>query len=151
LIVPGQGKDEAIAKMLDTLLVHNVECYRLDRERYVIINASRPEVPTEAPVGSYVIFLNQPTRSLIKALFERQSYPSSGYRLNNSEPDGNGSGWTLPLLMGVEALPVKRFLETHGPATATRIKDGMDVRRDLGLPLNEGLFSSKVTKSATRL
>lgn len=64
--------------------------------------------------GDFVIAMNQPYRSFIKTMMERQHYPEIKFT-----PDGpviepyDASGWTLPLQMGVkyEALdqPLKGF------------------------------------------
>src|SRR5436309_2941822 len=90
LIPAGQGRDENVAKMIGTLVEQGVEVYRLDREvhavsgdqsmrptaasnRTIVVSSDRKE--KEVPAGSYIIFLNQPYRKNVLALFEPQIYP----------------------------------------------------------------------------
>src|SRR5204863_1805833 len=85
LIPAGQGRDENVAKMIGTLVEQGVEVYRLDREvhavsgdqsmrrtaasnRTIVVSSDRKE--KEVPAGSYIIFLNQPYRQNVLALFE---------------------------------------------------------------------------------
>lgn len=54
--------------------------------------------------GSYIIPLNQPYGRLVKTLFERQHYPDRHVGPNNvPERPYDVTGWTLPLMMGVQA------------------------------------------------
>src|SRR5205085_5094882 len=103
LVPAGEGNDEAIAKLIGTLVEQGVEVFRLDRELHAVTGLqslsvvesgqTRPSNQAEAsgamrriisttlrpmqeiPAGSYIIFLNQPYRSNILTLFEPQLYP----------------------------------------------------------------------------
>src|SRR5262249_6299056 len=92
LIPAGQVRDENVAQMIGALADQGVEVYRLDKEwhgalgtqgifdlsdsgkkvRAVAIAASPSQGSGEIPAGSYVIFLNQPYRQNVLALFEPQ-------------------------------------------------------------------------------
>src|SRR6266571_5878630 len=88
LIPAGQGRDENVAKMIGALVEQGVEIYRLDSELHgvvgeqsVILHLRDTTAPNllftrrqteEVPAGSYVIFLNQPYRQNVLALFEPQ-------------------------------------------------------------------------------
>src|SRR5687767_2849873 len=96
LIPAGQARDEAVAKLIASLVGQGVEVYRLDRELHVTFgpqvlqrtNAANERLGTyrtiitqtsamqEVPLGSYIIFLDQPQRTNITALFEPQIYPN---------------------------------------------------------------------------
>ncbi len=72
------------------------------------------------PAGSYVVLMSQPFRPFVKDLLEKQTYP-----VQRQYPGGpiqrpyDVSGWTLPLMMGVEAVEVaKAFNAKLDPVTA---------------------------------
>src|SRR5207249_460745 len=96
LIPAGQGRDENVAKMIGAMVEQGVEVYRLDHElhaktSHTVLRKSRPDAPpgstpgiaiqiqvpppppAEVPAGSYIIFLNQPYRQNVLALFEPQA------------------------------------------------------------------------------
>jgi len=154
LIPAGQAKDEAVAKTISSLIDQGVEVYRLDKElhltygpqvlqrtnsatdklgtyRTVIATAAMQEVPT----SSYIIFLAQPQRSNVLALFEPQTYPNRLTGQGEAERPYDVAGWTLPLQMGIDAPAVTAIREAPGERKLTLIKDINDVRRDLALPL----------------
>src|SRR5690349_23599795 len=84
LIPAGQGRDEAVAKLVGSLIDQGVEVFRLDRELHVILAAPivrrtnpvaeklgsyrrlaslNSSTMQEVPTGSYIIFLAQPQRT----------------------------------------------------------------------------------------
>ena len=156
LIPAGQGRDENVAKMIGALVEQGVEVHRLDRELHgltggqflrtvpgergakvrqvAVITSIAGGVP-EIPAGSYVIFLNQPYRQNVLALFEPQNYPDRVTPTGEAERPYDVAGWTLPLQMGVESQALMTITEPAGERKLTLIKDENDVRRDLGLTL----------------
>ncbi|HYX28542.1 MAG TPA: M14 metallopeptidase family protein [Pyrinomonadaceae bacterium] len=153
LISAGQGHDENVAKMVGTLVEQGVEVYRLDHELHgatghVVINksatgelgiaivAGTPPVPSvEIPAGSYIIFLNQPYRQNVMALFEPQVYPNRTTATGEAERPYDVAGWTLPMSMGIDAPAVTSIDEPAAQRKLTLIKSENDVRKDLGLTL----------------
>ena len=154
LIPAGQAKDEAVAKTISSLIEQGVEIYRLEKElhltygpqvlqrtnsatdklgtyRTVITTTAMQEVPT----SSYIIFLAQPQRSNVLALFEPQTYPNRLTGQGEAERPYDVAGWTLPLQMGIDAPAVTAIRETPGERKLTLVRDINDVRRDLALPL----------------
>jgi hypothetical protein len=140
LIPAGQGRDENVAKLVTLLVEQGVEVYRLDKELHLTLMGSHgaiyndePQGPPEWPTGSYLIYLKQPYRADVQALFERQIYPD---RLSGGAPERpyDVAGWTLPMQMGVEALPVAAISEPESERRLTPVRDESEVRRDLGLP-----------------
>jgi len=89
----------------------------------------------EVPAGSYIIFLNQPYRQNVLALFEPQLYPDRMTATGEAERPYDVAGWTLPMMMGVESPAVLSIREVANERKLTLIKSEHDVRRDLGLPL----------------
>jgi Zinc carboxypeptidase len=167
LIPAGQGRDEAVAKMVSALAEQGVEVFRLDAELHVLAGARSKEqgqLPqgltktseldtatlaagtremnyTEAPAGSYIVFLNQPTRSNVQALFEPQNYPDRRGAGGEAERPYDVAGWTLPMQMNVETLALRAIKEAPAARRLTLVRDEAEVRRDLGLPARRGAAS----------
>src|SRR5437899_3418335 len=89
----------------------------------------------EVPAGSYIIFLNQPYRQNVLALFEPQVYPDRTTATGDAERPYDVAGWTLPMQMGLESPAVMSIREPANERKLTLIKDENEVRRDLGLAL----------------
>jgi len=159
LIPAGQGRDEAVAKLVGSLVDQGVEVYRLDRELHALLATSilRRTNPVaeklgsyrrlasltssqmqEVPLGSYIIFLAQPQRTNVLALFEPQIYPNRLTGQGEAERPYDVAGWTLPLQMGVEAPVVMGIREPASERKLTLLKDANEVRADLALTLKKG-------------
>lgn len=156
LIPAGQGRDENVAKMIGTLVEQGVEVYRLDHELHGITGAQTlltrtdaggkktqsvaiyyppSQPPGEIPAGSYIIFINQPYRQNVLALFEPQLYPDRITATGEAERPYDVAGWTLPMSMGVDAPAVVSIVEPASQRKLTVIKSENDVRKDLALTL----------------
>ncbi len=152
LIPAGQGRDENVAKMIGALVEQGVEVYRLDKELHAITGTQYlRKLPNgshqiniltsivggapEVPAGSYIVFLNQPYRQNVLALFEPQVYPDRTTATGEAERPYDVAGWTLPMMMGVESLAVMSIREPANERKLTLIKTENDVRKDFALPL----------------
>jgi hypothetical protein len=157
LIPAGQGRDENVAKMIGALVEQGVEVYRLDHELHAVygqqgfrsllsatsgkvlslgpLDVDTVDLVREVPAGSFIIFLAQPYRKNVLALFEPQLYPDRTTATGNAERPYDVAGWTLPMQMGVDAPAVLSIRETANERKLTLIKNENDVRRDLGLAL----------------
>ncbi len=158
LIPAGLSRDEAVAKLIGSLIDQGVEVFRLDNElhltygpqvlqrtnslseklgsyRTLIANTTAMQ---EVPAGSYLVFLAQPQRSNIAALFEPQIYPNRLTATGEAERPYDVAGWTLPLQMGVEAPAVLAIREPAAERKLTLLKNENEVRADLALPLRKG-------------
>jgi len=157
LIPAGQGRDEAVARLIATLVDQGIEVYRLDGElhasfgpqilqrmnsaseklgifRKIIANTSgMPEVPA----GSYIVFLSQPQRQNVLALFGPQIYPDRLTAQGEAEKPYDVTGWTLPMQMGVDAPAVTAIQEPAAERRLMLIHDASEVRRDLALTLKD--------------
>jgi hypothetical protein len=164
LIPAGQGRDEAVAKLVSTLIAQGVEVHRLERELHVSYadqgppkthSAALPDKDTppaqveEAPLGSYIIFLAQPYRANVQALFEVQAYPDRRTERGEAERPYDVAGWTLPMQMGVEALAVRRIDEPVEKRKLALVRDEAEVRADLGLKPRRG-DASPIASPLTR-
>jgi len=87
------------------------------------------------PAGSYLVFLNQPYRRNVLALFEPQLYPHRLTPSGEAERPYDVAGWTLPMMMGLQASVVLEIREPPSERRLTLIKSENDVRRDFALPL----------------
>ncbi len=158
LIPAGQGRDETVAKLIESLVGQGIEVHRMDQELHLMYGPQvlqRTNPPTEklgtyktvishtmamqeVPLGSYIVFLNQPQRTNILALFAPQIYPNRLTASGDAERPYDVAGWTLPLQMGVDAPAVTAIRETPAERKLTLIKDGNQVRADLALALRKG-------------
>src|SRR5215510_14878515 len=159
LIPAGQARDESVAKLIGSLIDQGVEVFRLDRELHVllatpVVRRTNPvaekvgsyrrlaslnsSAMQEVPTGSYIIFLAQPQRTNVLALFEPQIYPNHLTALGEAERPYDVAGWTLPLQMGVDAPAVVAIKEQPSERKLTLLKDANEVRADLALPLKKG-------------
>jgi hypothetical protein len=155
LIPAGQGRDENVAKMVGSLVEQGVEVYRLDKELHgvsglqylrklpggkhqinvlVSIIGGVPEIPA----GSYIIFIDQPYRQNVLALFEPQVYPDRTTATGEAERPYDVAGWTLPMQMGIDTPAVMSISEPANQRKLTLINSENDVRKDLGLRLSTG-------------
>ena len=157
LIPAGQARDEAVAKMIGSMIDQGVEVFRLDNELHVMYgpqllqrtNSSGEKLGTyrriiastsgmqEVPAGSYIVFLSQPQRSNVLALFEPQIYPNRLTAQGEAERPYDVAGWTLPMQMGIEAPAVTAIRELVSERKLTLLKDVNEVRSDLALKLKQ--------------
>jgi hypothetical protein len=153
VIPPGQGHDEAVAKLVGTLVEQGIEVYRLDHELHAVFgpqilqrtNAASEKLGAyrkliaetsqarEVPAGSYIVFLAQPQRSNVLALFEPQIYPNRLNAQGEAERPYDVTGWTLPMQMALDAPAITVIQEPAGERRSTLIKDENEVRKDLAL------------------
>jgi hypothetical protein len=157
-IPAGQGRDEAISKLIGTLVEQGVEVYRLDRELHAAFgpqtlqrtNSASEKLGTyrrivgqtagmpEVPAGSYLVFLAQPQRANVLALFEPQIYPNRLNELGEAERPYDVTGWTLAMQMGIDAPAVTAIQESSADRRLALIHDENEVRREFGLALRQG-------------
>jgi hypothetical protein len=157
LMPAGLSRDEALAKLVGTLIEQGVEVYRLDSELHVsygpqslqrtnptsdkvgvyktVINSG--SFMHEVPAGSYIVFLAQPQRRNVLALFEPQAYPNRLTPSGEAERPYDVAGWTLPMQLGVEAPAVLAIREPETERKLKLLTDQNEVRADLALPLKK--------------
>ena len=157
LIPAGQGRDENVSKLISALVEQGVEVQRMDRELHITLLDARDTIyndarqyPPETPLGSYLVFLRQPYRANVQALFEKQIYPDRRTAGGEAERPYDVAGWTLPMQMGVEAYPVRGIREPESERLLTLIRDESDVRRDLSLKLKSSDDASPISNPLAR-
>jgi Zinc carboxypeptidase len=155
LISAGQGRDEAVAKLVRTLVDQGIEVHRLEQEIHAILGSQslqRTNPPVErlgtyrviadhtsamheVPAGSYIIFSAQPQRSNLASLLDPQIYPNRVIAGETERPY-DVAGWTLQMQMGVEVAVVHAIQEGATERRLTLIKEASEVRKDLALPVS---------------
>jgi hypothetical protein len=139
LVMAGQPDAEKVARFIEILLWQGVEVYKMDHEVMTTV-AGSSDKSVEMPLGSYLIFTDQPQRNNVIALMDKQVYP---HRLNangEAEVPYDVAGWTLPLQMGVETYTIAKFLEDP-QRRIEKVGDINKVRRDLNLKSNSEPFA----------
>ena len=146
LIPREQGNAENIAKMIGALIAQGVEVKRIVRAGAYQESAGTGgrRNPRVIPVGDYMVPLAQPYRANVLALFERQVYPDRRTAGGEAERPYDVAGWTLPMQMGVNVIPIPHPVvntaDQRAPAYQP-VRDETEVRRDLGLTLQTGTVS----------
>lgn len=118
-VIPAEQHDPVIAvQMIATLMHGGVDVHRAEAD----FTAGHLRFSK----GDYVILLSQPFRPYVKDMLERQRYPE----LRNY-PGGppirpyDLTGWTLPLMMGVDCIQVDAPFDADlSPVTSVRYPTG---------------------------
>jgi hypothetical protein len=103
VVTAGQSNGETVARFLEILMWQGIEVYQMREEGYFAMDAKKRADFHEMPLGSFLIFVNQPQKNNILSLFEKQTYPQRLLPNGEAEVPYDVAGWTLPLQMGVEA------------------------------------------------
>jgi hypothetical protein len=148
-VIPAEQQlsKDALAKMLGALAAQGVEVYQFKQEVYITTESGEGKF-RDAPAGSFIILLQQPYRANVLALFERQTYPDRRTATGEAERPYDVAGWTLPMQMGVEVLPVYIIAGDYAfpfmggdKRDVTLVSDENEARRLLGLPVKQGATS----------
>ncbi|MEJ7618479.1 MAG: M14 family metallopeptidase [Pyrinomonadaceae bacterium] len=131
LIPLAEGKREAIAKMLGALIEQGVEVHRVGKTLRAAIGAEQQT--QELRAGDYLIFLAQPYRANVQALFERQTYPERRAADNKAERPYDVAGWTMPLQMGIDTIALLEIKDLVGETSLRLVREASEIRRSLNL------------------
>jgi hypothetical protein len=102
VVTAGQPNAETVARFLEILLAQGMEVHQMTRELEMMMDKKNPSDFHEMPLGSFVVFVNQPQKNNVLSLFEKQVYPHRVNANGEAEVPYDVAGWTLPLQMGVE-------------------------------------------------
>ncbi|HEX8567353.1 MAG TPA: M14 metallopeptidase family protein [Pyrinomonadaceae bacterium] len=133
VIDAAQANEENVSRMIEILLAQGVEIHELIRELHTN--------ETEIPAGSFVVFLAQPQRNNVQALFERQVYPNRLNANGEAEVPYDVAGWTLPLQMGVKTTAVQSFKDAAPLSAARKIAHINQARAALNLSAAKESFA----------
>jgi hypothetical protein len=100
-IIP-QDQDDPVtmALLLETLMLHGTEIYQS-------ISSLNNGV-IDFPVGTYVIPMSQPERSIIKAILEKQAKIKGIVKKFH-----NQTSWSMPLAMGIEVMEISEPMKMN--------------------------------------
>ncbi|MGQ0543448.1 MAG: M14 family metallopeptidase, partial [Blastocatellia bacterium] len=104
VIIAGQPNAESVSRMIEILTWQGIEVHEMTRELWV--KHSPTEDFHEIPLGSFLVFANQPQKNNVLSLFEKQAYPNRLNANGEAEPPYDVAGWTLPLQMGIETYEI---------------------------------------------
>jgi hypothetical protein len=105
VIMAGQPRSEAVARFLEILWWQGIEFYGMENHE-LWVKHSKTEDFHEIPLGSFLVFLNQPQKNNVLSLFEKQVYPHRVNEKGEAEVPYDVAGWTLPMQMGIETYEV---------------------------------------------
>jgi len=133
-IVPaGQPNAGTVSRFLEILLAQGMEIYEMKQELYTKHEKGVRDWH-EMPLGSFLIFVNQPQKNNVLSLFEKQVYPDRRNANGEAEQPYDVAGWTLPLQMGVEAEIVWEIRDLEKDrATLKRVENINQVRAVVNL------------------
>lgn len=107
VVIAGQPRAETVSRFLEILTWQGIEVQQMTHELWV--KHSKTEPFHEIPLGSFLIFTNQPQKNNVLSLFEKQVYPHRLLPNGDAEAPYDVAGWTLPLQMGVETYEIWEF------------------------------------------
>ncbi|MGI8812379.1 MAG: M14 family metallopeptidase [Pyrinomonadaceae bacterium] len=135
IVTAGQPNAEAVSRFLEILMAQGIEVYRMTGELNVMshLDPTEPDFH-ELPLGGFLIYVNQPQKNNILSLFEKQAYPHRVNAAGEAEVPYDVAGWTLPLQMGVEAIPAYSIDNDNGRAlkkidTIDQVRDVLNLDR----------------------
>lgn len=142
VITAGQPNTQSISRFIEILMWQGIEIFEMTEEGYFSTDEKKRDDFHEFPLGSFLIFTNQPQKPNILALLERQSYPNRVNERGEAEPPYDVAGWTLPLQMGIECQAVWAIRELDKfRKTLRRIENINQARATLNLPPVKEPFS----------
>jgi hypothetical protein len=142
IINAGQPNTETVSRFLEVLMWQGIEVYEMKEEGYFAMDPRKRGDFHEMPLGSFLVFVNQPQKNNILSLFEKQVYPNRITATGEAEVPYDVAGWTLPLQMGVEAEAIwaTRDLERFR-RTLKKVENINQARQVLNLPANKEAFA----------
>jgi hypothetical protein len=142
VVYAGQPNAETVSRFLEILLAQGMEIYQMTRELEATHDEKAKNDFHEIPLGSFVVFTNQPQKNNVLSLFERQVYPSRLNEKGEAEVPYDVAGWTLPWQMGVETVSAWQIkdLEKHRN-TLKKVSNINQARQVLNLSPNKEAFA----------
>ncbi|MEQ1603532.1 MAG: M14 metallopeptidase family protein [Pyrinomonadaceae bacterium] len=128
-IVPaGQPNAGTVSRFLEILMAQGMEVYLMTQELYVKHEKANSAYH-EMPLGSFLVFVNQPQKNNVLSLFEKQAYPDRRNANGEAEVPYDVAGWTLPIQMGVEAETVWQIRDLDKDRSTLKRVENIDQAR----------------------
>jgi hypothetical protein len=142
IVTAGQPNAESVSRFLEILMWQGAEVFQMTRELEVAQEEQNRNDFHEIPLGSFLIFTNQPQKRNVLSLFEKQVYPNRVNAGGEAEVPYDVAGWTLPLQMGVEYLAAWQIKDLAGQQnTLKRVENINQARAVLNLNPNAESFA----------
>jgi len=143
IIPAGQPNAETVSRFLEILMAQGMEVFEMKQELYLKMEPTQRDFH-EMPLGSFLVFVNQPQKNNVLSLFEKQVYPNRLLPNGDAEAPYDVAGWTLPMQMGVEAEAIYqiRNFETDR-ATLKKVESINQVRSVVNLTPASTAFAKK--------
>ena len=143
-IVPaGQPNAGTVSRFLEILMAQGMEVYQMTQELYVKHEKANPAFH-EMPLGSFLVFVNQPQKNNVLSLFEKQVYPDRRNANGDAEVPYDVAGWTLPMQMGVEAETVWQIRDLDKDrSTLKKVENINQARTVLNLEPQQAAFAKQ--------
>lgn len=150
-VVPaGQSNQETVARFLEILLHQGMEIHQMTEELYMAHDERKRGDFHEMPLGSFLVFTNQPQKNNVLSLFEKQIYPDRRNASGEAEVPYDVAGWTLPLQMGVETDAVWNIRDlSRQRKTLKRVENINQARAVLNLKAGNEPFAKLVNPLKT--
>lgn len=129
IIQAGQPREETISRFIEILTAQGIEVHRMVEEAWFAEYRDKPNEFHEMPLGSFVVFVNQPQKNNILSLFERQVYPNRLNANGEAEAPYDVAGWTLPIQMGIEYMPIWAIRDEERFRSSVKKIDNIDEAR----------------------
>ncbi len=133
IVAAGQPNAETVSRFLEILMAQGMEVYQMTKELYVKMDPKQADFH-EMPLGSFLVFVNQPQKNNVLSLFEKQVYPDRRLPNGDAEAPYDVAGWTLPLQMDVDCATVWQIRDMDKAMTALKpVKDINQARAVMNL------------------
>ncbi len=149
IVTAGQPRAGTVSRFLEILMAQGVEVHEMTRELYVKHAKNATEFH-EFPLGSFLVFVNQPQKNNILSLFEKQVYPQRLTASGEAEVPYDVAGWTLPMQMGVEYEAAWQIRDLEKDAATLRRVVNINQARDvMNLEPQAGEFAKNPNRLKT--
>ena len=101
IVSAGQPNAETVSRFLEILMAQGMEVYQMTKELHIAHDKGVTDLHEE-PLGSFLVFVNQPQKNNVLSMFERQVYPQRLLPNGDAEAPYDVAGWTLTMQMGVD-------------------------------------------------
>ena len=127
VIIAGQPNAEAVARFIEILRWQGIDVHEMTNELWV--KHSLTEEFHEIPLGSFLVFTDQPQKNNILSLFEKQVYPNRVNANGQPDPPYDVAGWTLPLQMGAKLTRSGIYLTVRNSTMRSNRRNGIKFGR----------------------
>ncbi len=130
IIPAGQPNAGTVSRFLEILMAQGMEIHEMKQELYVKHEKELPGYH-ELPLGSFLVFVNQPQKNNVLSLFEKQVYPDRRGANGEAEQPYDVAGWTLPLQMGVEYETIWEIRDLENDRRTLKRVETLDQAREV--------------------